>query len=147
VLVFLLLWIGAFASLGLSLLLLSCYFRILGTELSLNSVPKELALGLIASAAQAGAVWFVLPFLKGAPQGGSSGRALAIFPMLFCVLLYKLAHLADWDQYESGGLAFFQLVIVIVGVLFIGGQFGFATFVLTAFATALLLIGAVVKQA
>lgn len=146
-LVFTLLWVGAFTSLVLALVLLSQYLRILGTDLSLNSMPKELILALVASAAQAGPVWFVLPFLHGVPP--SSARAVFFFliPALVSTLLYKLAHLADWDQYESPGLATFQFVILFVGGSFITGGVGLGVLVLTAFATALLVIGGIVKQA
>jgi len=143
--VFALLWVGAFASLVLALLLLSQYFRFLGTDLSLNSMPKELILALVASAAQAGPVWFVLPFLHGAPP--SSARAVFLIPALVSILFYKLAHPVDWDQYESPGLATFQFVILFVGGSFITGGVGLAVLVLTAFATALLVIGWIIKQA
>ena len=41
------------------------YFRILGSDLDLNSVPKELVLAIVVSALQAGLVWFMLPFFRG----------------------------------------------------------------------------------
>jgi hypothetical protein len=144
---FLLIWVGAIASLGAALWLLSFYFRVLGTELSLNSSRKELVLALVVSAVQAGAVWFVLPFMRGAPHTWQSGRGLYTFPLLACVLLYKAAHVADWDQYEPMALAFFQGVISAACGMVLMGQFGLAAFVLTGFATALLVIGAIVKQA
>jgi hypothetical protein len=143
---FLPLWLGAFASLGIALILLSTYFRVLGTDLALNRITQELVLALVVSAAQAGVLRFVLPYVHGAQHAASSARGVFIFPMLFCILLYRLAHLAEWDQYEPLGLAFFQYIVAYVGVLVFSGDFGLATFVLTGFAMALLLIGAFVKQ-
>jgi len=147
VLLFVVIWIGAFATLGGALVLLSLYFRILGTDLSLNSMPKELTLALTASAVQAVAVWFVLPFLQGVPPSANSSRALLLIPGLVSLLLYKLAHLADWDQYESPGLCSFQFALLLIGGLFVTGDFGLGTFVLSGFATALLLIGAIARRA
>jgi hypothetical protein len=143
---FLPLWAGAFVALGIALFLLFGYFRVLGTDLSLNRLRQELFLALAVSAAQAGAVWFVLPFIGGLPHSAGSGRALFIIPLLFCLLSYKLAHLADWDQNEPLGLALFQFVVAYIGLLALSGNFGLAVFVLSGFMMVLLLVGAFLKQ-
>jgi hypothetical protein len=144
---FLMLWIAAIASLGAAIWLLSLYFRLLGTDLELNSFRKEFVLALIVSACQTGAISLVLPFMHRTPHTLATGRGVYVVPMLCCALLYKAAHIADWEQYEPMALAFFQGVIALVCGMAVMGQFGFATFVLTGFATALLVIGSIVKQA
>ena len=141
-----LLWIGALASLGVALLLMLLYFRILGSDLSFNSVPKELVLALVVSALQAGLVWFTLPYMRGAPPSSVDGQAIYLIPGLVSLLFYNLAHVSDWDQYESPGLAMFQFVIVSIAGNFIQGAFGLGVLVLTAFATILCIVGAFAKQ-
>jgi hypothetical protein len=143
---FALLWLAAIASLGLALLLMSFYFRILGSDLSLNSVPKEVILAIVVSAIQAGCVWFVLPFAQNAPWSFLNRGAIYLIPGVACVLLYRLAHLADWDQYESPGLPLFQFVIVLIAAEYMRGDFRLGLLVSTGFVTILLIIGAFAKQ-
>jgi hypothetical protein len=141
-----LLWIGALASLSAALLLMWFYFRILGSDLALNSVPKELVLAIVVSALQAGLVWFTLPYLHSAPPSSVNGQSIYLIPGLISLVLYNLAHVADWDQYESPGLVMFQFVIVSIAGNFIQGAFGLGVLVLTAFVTILCVVGAFAKQ-
>ena len=64
---FLLVWLGAVGTLVVSLGLLLLYFRILGSDLELNSRPAELILALVTSAAQAGGYWAMQSLLRGLP--------------------------------------------------------------------------------
>jgi len=140
VLTFALLWLAAFGSLIAALLLLFVYFRVLGSDLGLNSWRQELILALVTSAAQAGWSSFVERL---AP---TYVRGEWIIPALICLLFYKLSHLEDWDRYEVGAVAVSQMLLFVAGHFYVAGQYQVAAIVLGIFVGILLLISRVVRS-
>jgi hypothetical protein len=140
VLTFALLWLAAFGALVAALLLLFVYFRVLGSDLGLNTWRQELMLALVTSAAQAGWSSFVE---KLAP---TYVRGEWIIPALICLLFYKLSHLEDWDQYEVPAVALSQMLLIVAGHQYLAGQYQFATILLGIFGTILFLIGSIIRS-
>ncbi len=143
---FLLVWLGAFGTLVVSLGLLLLYFRILGSDLELNSRPAELILALVTSAAQAGGYWAMQLLLRGLPASLARVHAETVIPACAVVLFYKLAHVMKWDRYDVLGLLSFQFVVYLIASLLLDREIGAAVLVLSAFALALVLIGGAAKQ-
>ena len=132
-------WAIAFVTLCLALVLLAVFYRLIDSDLGLDSVRKEAVIAALASAVQAGGLWFSTSILPGrAPR--------LTVPVLVVAIIYKVGHLTDWSGYEIGGIILFQIVLWNTGLWLLAGQFKLALIVLGAFATGLALIGGMAKR-
>lgn len=139
VLMFVLVWFLAFASLAASLLLLSTYYNIIGNDLSLRALGQEAIIAAIASLIEGASAWVIVSLLPGAV------RAMAV-PAIIVAILYKFTHLEDWNRYDIGLLLLFQVVITAsVGLLFIG-RYEAALVVIVVFGVLLAILGSFVRS-
>ena len=132
-------WAIAFVTLCLALGLLAVFYRLIDSDLGLDNVRKEAVIAALASAVQAGGLWFSASLLPGrAPR--------LTVPVLIVALIYKLGHLTDWSGYEMGGIILFQMVLWNTGLCLLAGQFQLALILLGAFALGLAVIGGIAKS-
>ena len=131
-------WALAFGTLGAALVLLAAYYRLLDSDLDLQTIGKEFWIAAIASLLQGAGLWLVLSLI-------STGRGLAIIPAAAVAIVYKLGHMEDWGLYEVFGLFVFQMVILSTLASLIEGQFGTAAITVTAFVACVAFIAGIVK--
>lgn len=131
-------WVLAFISLCLALLLLNIYSNLIDYDFTLHSLGKEAILAGICSLIEAGSVWAVATYLPAA------ARAL-IVPVMVVFVIYLLAHFEDWNKYDPGLVLIFQLVIGLVAMCLFGGHFGTALIIVIVFAGGLAVVGGIAK--
>ena len=132
------LWIFAFVSLCLALLLLNLYSNLIDYDFTLHGLRKEAILASICSLIEAASVWIVVTYLPGAT------RAL-ILPALMVFVIYMLAHLEDWNRFDPGLVLIFQFVIAGAVLAMFAGYFGAAAIIVTVFAGVLTVIASITK--
>jgi hypothetical protein len=132
-------WVCAFLTLSTSLLLLFCYFRLVGSDLGLNGFIRELVLALGVSACEAGLMrllsWVI----------GYHYEHNMIGPGLIVILIYKLAHLADWDNFEAPVLFGLQMTVWLSSGAIYAGEFQVAFVILVGCAMCLSVMGGFAK--
>ena len=133
-------WAVAFFTLGLAVFLLNIFFGIIGKDFELHGVGAEAAIAGLASLVEAASVLALLSL-----SSIMATRALAI-PALIVALIYKIAHLEDWDRFDVLMLLFFQIVIGCFGVSLAFGQFQTAFIILVGFAAVLAVIASFAKS-
>ncbi len=133
-------WALAFGTLCVALLLLSVFYRLIDSDLDLHSLRQEAVIAGIASAVQGAGFWFSASLFHGDPF-----RRLVI-PGAIVGIIYWLAHLEDWNGCEIGGIAFFQAVLLSIGLCLVGGQFKLAVIILGAFVVSLAIIASIAKS-
>jgi hypothetical protein len=113
------LWALAFLTLALALTVLNVVWAVIGDDLGLHSLGKELFITAFAALVEGASVAVVLMFIPAAV------RALFI-PAIVVGLIYKIAHYEDWSRYEVLLLLIFQLIILGFGLCLLTGHFGAA---------------------
>jgi hypothetical protein len=132
-------WALAFLSLGLALFLLNVFFAIIGNDLELQTLGKEVIIAGVASLVEALFFWAVVHFFApGIGRAWVMTRGL-IFPALIVAVIYKVTHLMDWSKYDIVALLAFQTVIGSIGACLAVGQFEMAFSILVFFGIALAL--------
>lgn len=102
------LWVLAFITLCLALLLLAIFFALIENNVTLHSCGKEAVIAAVASLVEGASVWVVVTFL---PLGGPFIASRLFVPAIIVGVIYKLTHLEDWSRYEILALLLFQLMI------------------------------------
>ena len=102
------LWVLAFITLCLALLLLAIFFALIENDVTLHSRGKEAVIAAVASLIEGASVWVVVTFL---PLGGPFIASRLFVPAIIVGIIYKLTHLEDWSRYEILALLLFQLMI------------------------------------
>ena len=125
------LWVFAFVTFGLALLLLAVFFALIDNDIELHSLGQEAAIAAIAALIEGASVWVIVTFVPPA-YVVIAGRALFI-PALIVAVIYKLTHLEDWSHYEIIALLLFQLVIAGFGTCLLFGHFAVAFTILAVF--------------
>lgn len=133
-------WALSFITLCLALVLLNLFFDLVDCDLELHSFGKEAVIAGLASAVQGAGYWFSASLFQGDP----SHRL--VIPGVIAGFIYWIAHLEDWSGYEIGGIAFFQMAILITGICLVDGEFKLAAVVLGVFAVALGVIAGIAKS-
>ncbi len=133
------LWVLAFVTLCVSLVLLSVYYGLIGNDLTLRTVKQEAIIAGIASLIEAASVWVVASFIP------TAARALFI-PALVVALIYKVSHLEDWNRYDVLLFLMFQVVIGCSGAFCYFGHFQAAIIVVAVFAGFLAILGSFVRS-
>ena len=121
------LWALAFVTLCAALVLLNIFGGIIGNDLILNSLGKELVMATIASLIEGGSLWLVITFVP------TAARALVV-PALIVALIYKIGHLEDWSRYDILLFLMFQIVIGCSGAFCYFGHFQTAIIIVGVFA-------------
>jgi hypothetical protein len=114
------LWVLAFVTLGLALLLSAVFFALIENDLTLHSLGKEAAIAAVASLIEGAGVWAVVTFL---PLTGPFLASRLFVPAVIVGIIYKATHLEDWSRYEILALLLFQLVISFLGASLLVGHF------------------------
>ena len=114
------LWLLAFVTLCLALVLLAIFFALIENELTLYSPGKEAGIAAVASLVEGTSVWVVVTFL---PLGGPFIAARLFIPAIIVGIIYKITHLEDWSRYEILALLLFQLMISFFGASLLVGHF------------------------
>jgi hypothetical protein len=135
----LVLWLIAFLTLAAALVLLNLVYNLIGYDLMLRSRGQEITLALVAAFIEGGSLWAVANYVP------MAGRAL-ILPAIVIVLLYRLAHLEDWNNYDAGALLLAQLVVAGIGTCLFTGHILAALLILVIVGGALALIASVVRS-
>ena len=138
-------WGLTLGSLCAALALLKVYYRVLGSDLTLHSLPKEIAIALGVSLAQAGIVWF----LAGLPLDWDLlyDQTGMVFPEIIPVVVYRLTHLTeDMSHLDVVGIAATQLALGVSAQCLLAGAYGFAAFVLGLLAMVAFVIGIIVRE-
>ncbi len=124
-------WGVAFVTLCAALVLLSIFYGLIENDLELHSLGKEAVIAGIASFIEGAGVWLVVLGIPAAQRAWAM-RAL-IVPAILVALIYKIAHLEDWQRGDVLLLLMFQAVIGCSGALLVFGRFGPALFILVGF--------------
>jgi len=133
---FLKFWGLSFFTLGVALVLLSVFYRLIDSDLGLHGLGKEAVIAVLASAVQGAGLWVTASIM---PGGGLRSQ---IVPTILVGIIYYAAHVEkDWDGYEMTGILSFQMVVWSVGFFMLGGEFKIAAVVLVSFVGALIIIG------
>ena len=127
----LVLWAVAFVTLCLAVYLMAIFDAVIENDLELLSLGREAALAGLASFIEALGAWLVM-FLVQAPYRGQGLRAM-LLPAVIVAMLYKIAHLQDWNRYDVLLLLLFQLAIGCVGTSLLTAHFASAVLALVFF--------------
>jgi hypothetical protein len=127
------LWALAFVTLCAALVLLNIFDSIIGNDLTLLSLGKEVAIATVASLIEGASVWAVVAFLPGAIRG-------LFIPAAIVALLYKISHLEDWSRYDILMLVVFQTIVALVAALLLTGNFPAALLTIVVFGGILALV-------
>ena len=114
------LWVFAFVTLGLALLLSAVFFALIENDLTLHSLGKEAAIAAVASLIEGASVWAVVTFL---PLAGPFLASRLFVPAIIVGIIYKATHLEDWSRYEIIVLLLFQLMLSFFGASLLVGHF------------------------
>jgi hypothetical protein len=114
------LWLLAFVTLCLALVLLAIFFALIENELTLHRPGKEAGIAAVASLVEGASVWVVVTFL---PLGGPFIAARLFIPAIIVGIIYKITHLEDWSRYEILALLLFQLMISFFCAALLFGHF------------------------
>ena len=114
------LWLLAFVTLCLALVLLAIFFALIENDVTLHSPGKEAVIAGVASLIEGASVWVVINFL---PPGGPFMAARLFIPAIIVGIIYKLTHLEDWSRYEILALLLFQLIISLFCAALLLGHF------------------------
>jgi hypothetical protein len=125
------LWAIAFLTLALALTALNVVWAMIGYDLALHTLGRELLIAAIASCIEGGSV-VALTLLIPANYLPMAVRALFI-PAIIVGLIYKAAHYEDWSRYEVFLLLIFQVLILGGFILLLAGHFGLALLFLAVF--------------
>jgi hypothetical protein len=136
---FLIFWALAFLSLCVALVLFSIFYGLIGNDLILRSAGQEAAIAGFASLIEGASVWLVATYVP------TAGRALFV-PVFAVAVLYKIAHLEDWNRYDIVLFMVFQLVIVLTGACLFLGQYQVALVTLAVFGVCLFIIASIAKS-
>lgn len=109
-------WALAFLSLVGALVLLNIFCGLIGDGLELLSLGKEISIASIASLIEAASLWLIASYVP------TAARAM-IIPALIVAVIYKVAHLEDWNRFELILLLLFQAVVGSLGACLFFGQF------------------------
>jgi hypothetical protein len=118
------LWVVAFFTLALALMVLNVVWAVIDYDLALHTLGRELFIAAAASLVEGGSV-AALMVLMPANVLPTAVRALFI-PAIIVGLIYKAAHYEVWSRYEICLLLIFQLLILGFIFLLLAGHFGFA---------------------
>ena len=118
------LWVFAFLTLALALMVLNVVWAVIDYDLALHNLGRELFIATIASLVEGGSV-AALIMLVPANFLPAAIRALFI-PAIIVGLIYKVAHYEDWSRYEIFLLLIFQLLIIGFSLFLLAGHFGSA---------------------
>jgi|WetSurMetagenome_2_1015567.scaffolds.fasta_scaffold915565_1 hypothetical protein len=133
-------WALAFATLSAALVLLKVFCRFVESDLDLHSVGKEAVIAGIASAVQGAGCWFSAALFHGQPF-----RRMVI-PGIIVASIYWLTHLPDWSGYEVGGIAYFQMALLAMGLCLLGGEIQFAVMIGGLFVLGLVIVAGIAKS-
>ena len=133
-------WALAFVTLSVAVVLLDLFFRFVDSDLELHSFRKEAVIAGVASAVQAAGWWFSASLFHGDPF-----RRL-IIPDVIAGFIYWIAHFEDWSGYEIGGIAFFQIALLVIGLCLLRGDFELAAIFSVVFIVALAVIVFIAKR-
>jgi hypothetical protein len=118
------LWVFAFLTLALALMVLNVIWAVIDYDLALHNLGRELFIAIIASLVEGGSVAALIMFVS-ANFLPIAARALFI-PAIIVGLIYKATHYEDWSRYEIFLLLVFQLLIIGFGLFLLTGHFGLA---------------------
>jgi hypothetical protein len=118
------LWMFAFLTLALALMVLNFIWAVIDYDLALHNLSRELSIAAMASLVEGGSV-AALIMLVPANFLPVAVRALFI-PAKIVGLIYKAAHYEDWSRYEVFLLLVFQLLIIGFSLFLLYGHFGSA---------------------
>ena len=133
-------WALAFVTLSAALLLLNLFCSFIDSDISFHSVGKEALVAAVASAVQGAGFWFSASLFHGQPF-----RRLVI-PGVIVAIIYWLTHLPDWNGYEVGGIAYFQMALLATGLCLIRGEIQLAAMILGLFSIGLIIIAGIARR-
>ena len=131
-------WAFAFVTLCVALVLLNIYSDLIGYDFALQSAGKEAILAAVCSLIEAASVWVVITYIPAA------ARALFV-PFLLVSVIYALAHLEDWNRFDSVIILVFQFAIAGVLVTLFTGYIGAALTIAAVFGGVLAVVASIAK--